>query len=73
MQALFDCGHSADTDDGLGGTVVRLSSKSLKLLVGEVGVATSKNFNAVVCPASAKVPFACKGQFPELSSAAQAQ
>jgi hypothetical protein len=49
------------------------SSLSERRLVREVGVATSNNFNAVVCPASVKATFARKGQFPELSSASQAQ
>jgi hypothetical protein len=51
-------------------SAVRLAPAPLEM-VGEVGPATSNNFNAVVCPASVKAIFARKRQFPELSSASR--
>jgi hypothetical protein len=38
--------------------------------VGEVGVATSSNFNELLCPTHAKGTADGKGQFPELSNLA---
>jgi hypothetical protein len=40
-------------------------------MVGEVGVASSNNFSALVWPAGAKATFEHKRQFAELSSAAR--
>ena len=37
-------------------------------MVGEVGVATSSNFNAVICPTVLKTLPERKGQFSELSN-----